>query len=225
MPATAPPSAPVGATDSVIQALTRAIREGHYAPGARLTEAELTRELGVSRGSLREALRRLAADGLIELAPHRGAIVKRVTLDELADTLVVRETLEGLAAALAATRIDLPGNRRRLADLRERSAMLRADMAAQALLEDNVAFHRGIIELSGNAALGRAIEHLQLPALRDRFFAQLGPPEWQRSLAEHAALLDAIADADAALAESLMRAHVRRTRRVLEHLPLDTFQA
>jgi len=213
----------LGATDYAIDALTAAIRAGRFAPGERLTEAQLTRDLDVSRGSLREALRRVAADGLIDLEPHRGAVVRRLGRRELSDLLVVREVLEGLAASLAAGRSGTGEAGERIAALRIKARALRSGRPASDLLDNNVEFHRAIAELGANPALVRLIEQLQLPAFRRRFFDQVQNADWERSLREHEAVLDAISDGDAQLAEQLMRAHIRRTRRIFEALPEDAF--
>src|SRR5512134_3171820 len=87
--------------EATIEAIKSGIFEGRYAPGQRLIEADLTRELSVSRGPLREALGRLVADGLVEIEPYRGAIVARPSREDVANTLQLREVLEGLAARLA----------------------------------------------------------------------------------------------------------------------------
>jgi len=210
-----------GATAHAIEALTRAIREGVYPAGQRLVEAQLTQDLGVSRGSLREALRRLASDGLIVLEPHRGAVVKRIERDGVIDILLVREALEGLAAALAAQSIDSDANREQAEAMLVEVREIRNTAGDVDYLEDNLIFHRAIVELSGNTVLGQQIEQLQLPTIRSEFFGNLNGSHWQRSLGEHEAILEAILDADAILAEQLMRAHVRRSRKLFEQMPED----
>ena len=87
----------------MIEAITDGVKDGRYAPGQRLVEADLTAELGVSRGPLREALGRLAAEGVLELEPYRGAVVRRLTREDVEDLFSVREVLEGEAARLAAS--------------------------------------------------------------------------------------------------------------------------
>jgi DNA-binding GntR family transcriptional regulator len=215
----------VGATDHAIQSLTQAIRDGAYGAGERLVESRLTRELGISRGSLREALRRLAADGLIDLEPHRGAVVRRIDRQTVADLLTVREVLEGLAAALAARASSAESVRQRLRERLARVRGLRAEPGAIDFLQDNLEFHRFIVALAGNTVLAQQIQQLQLPAVRSRFFAQLGDDDWRRSLGEHEAMLEAMLDGDAPLAEQLMRAHIRRTRRLFEKLPDEVFDS
>ena len=85
------------------------ILDGQYVPGQRLIEGDLTRDLGVGRNAVREALSRLAAEGVVQLEPYRGALVTRPSLGEVEDLFAVRESLEALAAGLAAARIGLPG--------------------------------------------------------------------------------------------------------------------
>ena len=88
--------------DQVAQVLLDGIKSGRIVPGQRLIEADLTSELRVSRGPVREALKRLSAEGLVRLIPHRGAYIRKLTRREVMDILVIQETLTALAARLAA---------------------------------------------------------------------------------------------------------------------------
>jgi DNA-binding GntR family transcriptional regulator len=207
-----------------IDAIRDAILQGHYAPGQRLIEAELTEQLGLSRGPLREALRRLAADGLIEIAPYRGASVSRMSRVELADMLGVREALEGLAARLAAERIDTHDNRRRAERLQQRLERLRSGDDFRAFIEENDQFHNAIVELSGNTALAKQVAQFQLPTLRAAFFRLIDTTLREHSLAQHREILDAILDADGPRAERVMRNHVRRTAELSRKLPDQLFR-
>jgi DNA-binding GntR family transcriptional regulator len=207
-----------------IDSIRHGIFEGHYSPGQRLIEADLTQALGVSRGPLREALRRLAADGMVEIEPYRGAAVARMSRAELADTLAVREVLEGLAAGLAARRIDEAGKRakaERAADALQRSAS-RPDILAYH--QENDRFHALIVELSGNGALARQLAQVQLPALRAAFFRVLEPKLLEESVAQHRDIIDAVLKGDAVRAERAMRAHVRRTHDHSHRLPDALFR-
>lgn len=208
-----------------IEAIRHGILEGHYAPGQRLIEGELTDVLGVSRGPLREALRRLAADGLVEIEPFRGAAVSRLTRAELADTLTVREMLEGLAARLAAERIAVPGNRAKANAALGTLKRAAGSADPSAYLEENDQFHNLIVDLSGNAVLGRQIAQLQLPTLRSAFFRLFDAALQTASLAQHREIIDAILSGDAARAERTMRSHVRRTIEIARRLPDGLFRA
>ena len=205
-----------GATEHVIAALTQAIRDNAYQAGERLVENRLTEQLGVSRSSVREALRRLEAHGLVQIEPHRGAVVRRIGPTEVMEILAVREVLEGLAASLAAQHVDQHDNRQRLEAALDRIDRVRSGELSVNYLEDNLDFHAIITELSDNPTLRQQINQLQLPVSRSQFFSQMKPEDWIRSLNEHELILVAILEGDAALAEQQMRAHIRRTIRLIK---------
>src|SRR5665647_119528 len=103
-----------GATvDYVVHHLREGILHGRYAPGQRLIEADLTHELGISRGPLREALRRLSADNLLEIVPNRGAIVRRLSMREMIELFSIRIALESHAAREATIALADPATRAR----------------------------------------------------------------------------------------------------------------
>ncbi|UCE30896.1 MAG: GntR family transcriptional regulator, partial [Burkholderiales bacterium] len=90
--------------EDAVARLREALLEGRFAPGQRLVEADLVATLGVSRSSVRSALERLAAEGLVRLSAHRGAVARRMSRREVEELYAIRERLEGLAAGLAAER-------------------------------------------------------------------------------------------------------------------------
>ena len=141
--------------DAVYGRLRRLIIEGHYAPGTRLVEDRLARDLGVSRTPVRQALARVAVEGLVQLFPNRGAVVRTFTHADLVDAYDLRAVMEGYAAYRAAGRIS-PGQ---LADLEAAAAALEGSLqqhfpTRQAevhfLVEHNQRFHNTIIAASGN---------------------------------------------------------------------------
>ncbi|MGW1813982.1 GntR family transcriptional regulator [Streptomyces sp. NPDC002125] len=191
--------------DRAYETLRRRIIEVELQPGERLVERDLAAELEVSRIPLREALRLLAADGLVLLVPHRGALVAPFTPGDVRDLFDVRESLESLAARLAAERADDDG----LARLAEGLATARAATRAHdraAIAAANAAFHTGIVELASNALLSGVMRPLEarmhwlfrLTALRD--------PAQQ--CAEHEQMYEAIAARDADRAARLAHEHV-----------------
>ncbi len=99
------------AVDYTVRRLRDAIFAGHLVPGQRLVAGDLTAEVGVSRGTILQAFQRLSADGLLEIVPNRGAIVRRLSRDQVRDLFQIRENLEGLAAQLAAENIGQGNNR------------------------------------------------------------------------------------------------------------------
>jgi len=211
--------------ESTIEAIKSGIFEGRYAPGQRLIEADLTRELNVSRGPLREALGRLVADGLVDIEPYRGAIVSRPSREDVANTLQLREVLEGLAARLAAERIDIGDNRKRLLAAQEAVAKSNAASEVATFMSDNEQFHGLILDLSGNPQLGRLVSQMQLPTLQTAFFRMIDQKVRSYSLAQHADIMNAILAGDATAAERAMRAHIARTSDLAKRLPDALFGA
>jgi len=198
------------AVDTVVAAIVEAIKVGRYAPGQRLVEADLTEELGVSRGPLREAFGRLAAEGLLEIEPYRGALVRRMTRDDLADLYQVREVLEGQAAALAAAHIDEGDNRARLtAALAEMSAQ-HSGTDISGYMDLNERFHALLVELSGNELLARVVAQLQVQAFRLFYRSLADAAAREQSVTDHEAVAAAVLAGDPARAERAMRRHVRR---------------
>jgi DNA-binding GntR family transcriptional regulator len=194
--------------------LHREIVSGALSPGERLVEEELAERLGESRGSVRAALLRLDHDGLVVRERNRGARVRRVTLQEAVEVLEARAALESLAAGYAAAR-------RTDAELAELQALI-ADMrrlhAAGELLamsERNAVLHRRILEISGHAVALDICSRLHSQMIRFQFRTILAPHRSTRSLAEHQAIVDAIATADRPAAERAMRKHLNNVTRAL----------
>ncbi|MGH9030636.1 MAG: GntR family transcriptional regulator [Acidimicrobiia bacterium] len=212
--ATAPPDRTNRATavESVMEAITEGVKDGRYAPGQRLVEADLTAELGVSRGPLREALGRLAAEGLLELEPYRGAVVRKLARGEVVDLFRVRELLEGEAARLAALRIDEDDHRRRLETGIDAVNMFRRRADSRGYMDENARFHELIVDLSRNRLLARLIGQLHVHAFRlliRRVVVDGSAVE--DSIRDHDEVAAAVLAGDARGAERAMRAHVRRS--------------
>jgi DNA-binding GntR family transcriptional regulator len=200
------------AVETVIAAITDGVKEGRYAPGQRLVEADLTADLGISRGPLREALGRLAAEGVLEIEPYRGAVVRRLGREDVQDLFQVRGVLEGEAARLAASRIEEGENRRLL----EREITMidgfRTRGDTLAYMDENERFHELIVELSGSRLLARLIPQLQVHAFRLLFRRMaLEDTAMENSIREHDDVTAAILAGNAKAAERAMREHVRRS--------------
>jgi len=211
VPTTANP-ARATAVQSVVDAIVEGVKDGRYAPGQRLVEADLTAELGVSRGPLREALGRLAAEGVLEIEPYRGALVRRLGREDVLDLFQIREVLEGEAARLAATLIDEGDHRARLvAAIAAVDGFLdRNDSVGY--MDENSRFHELIVELSGNKLLARLIGQLQVHAFRLLFRRMVvEDTAVENSIAEHDQVAAAILAGDPRAAERAMRHHVRRS--------------
>lgn len=193
-------------SDRVERALRDRILHGEVAPGARLNEVEIAGELGVSRGPIREALQRLASDGLVELQAHRGAFVRRLGPAEVRDLFEVRMALETTAARLAAQR----ATDAQLADL---DALVHA--GAEPIGHADVRFqgardlHARLAEATGNPALAAhlTLVNQELRLLRTR--SGEVPARAEHAVAEHAAIVAAVRAGDADGAAAAMEAHLR----------------
>jgi DNA-binding GntR family transcriptional regulator len=188
-------------------ALRDMILGGVLPAGHRLNEVELSTALGISRAPLREAIRHLASQGLLEVVTHKGAFVPNYTADDLREIYEVRIALETHATRLVAAR-------RSADDLDVLTRML--DDAAAAIKRskspaypDNLDFHRRLIDLSGNRHLqdmATSVDHkLQLARIRSGHL----PERAQEALVEHRQILDSIADQDANTAAVLMTRHLQ----------------
>ena len=130
--------------------------------------------------------------------------------------LEVREVLEGLAASQAAKKITEKENRERALELKVEIKREQARGDIREFLENNIDFHHAIIDLTGNRVLYQQVEQLQIPSTRAVLFEKITKDKWVRSLSDHLAIVDAILDGDALLAEHLMRAHIRVAKKHFE---------
>lgn len=189
--------------------MRREILTGARAAGSWLREGDIAQELGVSRTPVREALRRLGAEGLVRHEFNRGVRVASWSARQVDEVFILRATLEPLAASLSAERgvADLERARRLAEQMDECVSRPEPDYAR--LTHCNNEFHRLIAEASGHERLARMLAALVEVPLVHRTFEQYSPQALQRSLAHHHELVDALAARDAEWAESVMRSHVR----------------
>lgn len=181
---------------------------GELPPGMRLNERVLCEELKVSRTPLREALKTLASEGLVELLPNRGATVTPMTLVDTAQTFEVLSTLEGLAGELACARADelaVAGLRRLHEDMR--ACYRNADRERYFVL--NQAIHAEIFRLSGNAVLAMTHGKLNLRLRRARYFANVSQPRWDRAMQEHDQIIEALEARNGKRLRTLLEDHMR----------------
>jgi DNA-binding GntR family transcriptional regulator len=162
-----------------------------------------------SRGPIREAVRRLAAEGLIELRHNSGAIVRALTRAEVAEVFQIRESLEGLAAKLAAENVKNGADISELSKLDE-SFHRSFEGSAVDYMRYNDLFHNLIIQLSANAQLILILRQLHVRVYRLQFEASRSSASYIASRREHAMIVKAIKDGNGSDAERLMRSHVRR---------------
>src|SRR6266581_1274574 len=133
----------------VTRAIRQAVLTGVYQPGDHLTEAEIAREMGVSHGPVREALRELEAEELIVIEPHRGAFVKAFTADDVREIYSMRSVLETAMVKLAIERVTKE-NLTELEAMIEEMRKAARDQERDTLIELDLEFHRRLCELSGH---------------------------------------------------------------------------
>lgn len=206
--------------ERIFSLLREAIVEGDIPAGAKISEPELARRYGISRGPLREAIGRLEACGLVVRRPNVGARVVTLSSGQLLEIFHVREALEGMAARLAAQHM----SDAEIADLRrllERHGRQIEQDAEHAYFqrEGDLDFHYRIVQGSHN---GRMIELLcnDLYHLVRLYRYQFGMPSKRgpRAFVEHGHIVDAIERRDPEMAELMMRAHVRASRENVERM-------
>ena len=195
------------------------ILEGSYAAGSRLREEDVAAELGVSRTPVREAIRRLAAEGLLQVHANRGAEVVEYDHAELGEIFALRAILEGYGARMAACADpgpDLDGLRH-LAD--DMEALVTqpggVDGMWQEIARLNNEFHRVILDSAGGDRLASAISPLVHMPIVHQTFRRYTPEGLARSFAHHRELIAAVEAHDPDWAESVMQAHIFHGRAVL----------
>lgn len=199
--------------DLVIAEIRAAILGGDLAPGQRLTQEQLAADLGVSRIPVREALRVLEAEGLVEARSGRGVAVVEFTRDEAADILTVRGALEGLAARLAAAHMSPDDVAASLTAVREgRLASERGDHALASVAHTR--FHLDLVRATGNSQLRSELE--TMPATTEWIVSGLLKSRAVYSWQEHEQILDAVAARDGDRAEKLMLLHSERVIAALD---------
>jgi DNA-binding GntR family transcriptional regulator len=198
-------------------ALREAILRGELTAGSRLGEVELAERLGVSRTPVREALARLAAEGLVEVHAHRGARVASFSPEDLDGIFDVRLALEPRATGRAATRVtdaDLTA----LDDLAARMLAVGSPGPAQdldALVPLNREFHARLLDVADAPALSAALANVVHTPVVLRTFHTYDAASLARSLAHHAEIVAALRVGDADWASSVMRCHIGNARAVM----------
>ena len=207
-------------TQRIYYRLREMIESGSLRPGARLDEQSLADQMSVSRTPLREAIGRLAREGLIENRPYRGNFVRTFTTKQVNDLYEVRRVLEGLAVRLAVPKLSgeyLSLLRSILDDIQE--ALERGDIAGYGAADQR--FHDALAQLAGNETLIESIERLRLQIQLVRSIANQDPHVVERTARERPRILAALESRDAELAARLMEEHIDGVRRAV----VDQFEA
>lgn len=196
-------------SDQVEDALRQQIVSGRRRPGERLNEVDLATELGVSRGPVREAMQRLARDGLVRVEAHRGAFVRQLDQAEIRALYEVRIALESTAAQLAAQRCTA-GDLVRIRTLLDNTTS-EVHGSVDPHYPTQLDLHRLVALAAGNDRLFRLIDGINRELTLVRATSGFQPARASAALDEHIDLFEAIAAGEAELAGDLMTAHLRHS--------------
>jgi DNA-binding GntR family transcriptional regulator len=198
-------------TDAVTDALREAILDGTLGPSTWLREDDLSRQFNVSRTPVREALRRLTDERLTVREANRGTVVAPMSIDDVLAVYTVRETLEGMAARMAARRHP-PGLVNALAAVQKEMAAAAETHDTPALVRHNLEFHRLLRQASGNPYLDRFLVQVEHAVRRFGVSTFDAPGRTEQALAEHKSIIEAVAAGDPDLAERRAAEHMRYAR-------------
>jgi len=199
----------------VYEEIKEAIINNTIKPGSMIQERVIAKKLGVSRTPVREALKKLSAEGLIELIPGRGAMVTKITIEDIREIMQVREPLECLAAKLAAERVTLR-------DIEYLEAMVSSwkqeidnttDIDFVSISRWDIGFHEYIVEIARNNHLAHLLSIIRDQIRRITFMTQDNKHRIETSLSQHIKILEALKRKDPRAAEENMREHMESIRR------------
>lgn len=196
--------------DQVVSRVRDLIIEGVLKPGSRIDEADLIKKLGVSRTPFREALRTLAAEGLVIVRPSRGATVRKLTPEDVFSMLEVLGHLEQLAGELACARAS-DDEIAALVDLHNQMMERYHERDRMPYYKMNQEFHSRLTGLSKNEPLQDMQANLQARLKRIRYIGNEKPEYWAGAVADHEAMVAALKDRDGPRLGQAMATHIRNT--------------
>ena len=196
------------AAERASAALLEMISSGAIAPGARLRETALADELGMSRTPVREALRRLAAEGLVEISPNKGARLMSFTEEDLLELYSVRARMEPLAVRLAIPRLNGTDLQQLSTIVSEMEELASGTMDVDKMTVLNNRFHSLFVERCGNTVLASALAAVIRPAVVNRTFKRYDDAAMRRSMAHHRDILFSAISREAEWGEAAMAAHI-----------------
>jgi DNA-binding GntR family transcriptional regulator len=199
---------------AVAQRLRTMIVEGELGAGEKLNERELAERLNVSRTPLREALKLLTAEGLVEHQPNRGTIVLQLTVDDVGHAFEVMAALEGLSGELACARI----TDAEVAELAALNFEMRAHHARRdlsAYYRVNAAIHRAINRAARNPVLSQTYDRLNARLQALRFRSNFDSDKWDVAVREHDAMIDALAKRDGPRLRRILTEHLQHKRDIV----------
>jgi len=196
--------------EEVLERLRDMIIEGRLAPGQRINEGVVGAQLGVSRTPLREAIKTLASEGLVEIQPAKGAVVRKFTAKDLYQVLEVLKALEQLGGRMACEQAS-DATIEAINSLHKRMLALYETRERLEYFKLNQAIHSAIVAASENAVLMEMHETLQARIKRLRFIGNEGPVKWAGAVAEHEEMMAALLKRDSAALSDVIGRHMDAT--------------
>lgn len=215
---TASPVQGESSSRQVVRGVIQGLYEGRYVPGQRMVEPDLMAAFGVSRSTVREALKELSSDGIVELAAFRGAQIRRLSRAQAANLFAVTEVILGLAARQAAQHIGLPGAADKVGEVFATIEKHRENEDAYTFFTHRNRYFRTLVEISGNQEILRMLPRLQVHLIRNR----LAVPVSER-IEGYRRITLAVLAGEAKKAEAAARGYVgHMATHVLPHFPEKT---
>lgn len=197
--------------ERVYDEIKKSVIKGEIPPGSKIIEENIAKTLGVSRTPIREALKRLAQDGLVEITPRKGAFVIQLSKEIVKEILEIREALEGMAARLAALNMTdeiLEKMKKAFEGSEER--IKRRDFSNYSIID--VEFHQLLFKASNNQRLLQIINNLYDCIQMLRLKSVILPGRIERSLNEHLSIIEALEKRDPDIAEKMAREHIQNVK-------------
>ena len=211
-----------GSPGVVYRGIVDGLYRGRYVPGQRLVEADLTRDFEVGRGSVREALSRLAAEGLVSMNLHRSATIRSLSRAETRDLVALLEVLNGFAARLAAERIEEGANRKQMAEAYSTLADPETQRDFLHFARARNTFYKTMVAIGANHELARLMPRTNVDLIRVQFRAYATVDDDLR-MEDYRGIYDAIAEGQGRKAETAAKNHIRRLGDAIDKLPDAAF--
>jgi DNA-binding GntR family transcriptional regulator len=213
----------ISSSDLIVKQILRGLYQGRYVPGQKLTESDLAKRYKVGRGSVREALQRLSAEGVVTVSLHKGATIRTLSRQDVSDTIEVMEVLATLAARRAAERLSLPEDVKLLRDMQKAFTSAKADPVSFEYAVTRDKFYRVLGHVSGNKELERLINTIVAHLIRVQFRKAYDAEERLIRVSEYSKVIQAVLAKDPKTAERVLRQHIRRTIQLIQDLPDEEF--
>ncbi len=211
-----------GSPGVVYRGIVDGLYRGRYVPGQRLVEADLTRDFEVGRGSVREALSRLAAEGLVSMNLHRSATIRSLSRAETRDLVALLEVLNGFAARLAAERVEEGNNRKLIAEAYAALADVEVQRDFLRFARARNTFYKTMVAMGANHELARLMPRTNVDLIRVQFRSYATVDDDLR-MEDYRAIYDAINEGQGRKAETAARSHIRRLGDAIDKLPDGAF--